>query len=88
MANIQINKYTTTETAVSYDLTVGKRDIFMSIKRDGSYLNVMCKNASHQAYQGTGRHFWGSRVLDQAKETYKSSEMRSALEFLRRERDL
>lgn len=78
---IQIISQSETEFAKYFDVQVGNKAIFLGYARRGT-LTVCVKNASHQAWKGMGRTFGG---FDEARNAYKSSEVKSAIDFVRSE---
>ena len=60
------------------NLTCGNKTAeIMTVTGNSNYVTVICKNASHKTWRGTGREF---PDLQKAAESYKSSEMKAMIE--------
>ncbi len=60
------------------ELATEKKAAFISFNKKKNYVNVICKNAAHQAYKGSGRHFWNG--WSDALAAYKSHDMKAMIE--------
>lgn len=55
------------------------------IRRSEMYVQVICRNAAHAVWRGSGKHFHGDNAWQQAIEAYKSSEMKELIRFAQQE---
>lgn len=71
------------EHGTSFELQAEKKAAYIYVS--SHYVQVICKNASHSVWRGAGKVFHGDNAWDQAKEAYKSSEMKAMIDFARGE---
>lgn len=70
---IQVTDQNETADAINFEMTAGKKTAYIRYQRELGYINVIVMNASHKAYRGGGRVFWGG--WQEAKDAYKSCEI-------------
>lgn len=80
--DIQITVTVYESGLVGYVLTSGKKQ--MSVTVSENYLNVLVHNAAHDAYRGSGKHFFSDARFDEASKAYKSSVAKEMIEEVRR----
>jgi hypothetical protein len=76
---IQIIDHTQENNSHYFELATEKKSAFIAFTPN--YINVICCNAAHKAYQGAGKcfhHGW-----DEALNAYKSADMKSMIECAR-----
>lgn len=74
--NIQINSDNAADGSREIETTVGSKRIYVGISSLG--VNVLCRNAAHRAWRGTGRFFDDFAA---AREGYKSGAMKAAIDY-------
>lgn len=74
---VLIQDFETIGDSIYIEITAGAKVASVVTNRELGTVRVLCKNASHRAYRGTGRIFpsW-----DEAIAGYKSAEMREIIE--------
>lgn len=82
MTTIMIINETKTETNIYTTMQINSKEIFVGSNLDGTYVNVLVKNASHKVFRGMGKHFHGQNAFDKALEAYKSSEVKTAIKHV------
>ncbi len=73
-----ITNRTQDERGISVEAFCGNKSAFIYIAKN--YISVVCNNASHRVFRGTGRMF---KNFDEALEAYQSSEMKNIIEAAR-----
>ena len=71
----QIESHSKDQHAEYFNLSHGNKSAFISFNNSGR-VNVLCKNASHEAYSGSGRFFDSAQ---DALDGYKSEPMRKMI---------
>lgn len=74
---VQIERINTAEHANYITATCGSKSAMVAINHDKTTVQVICKNAAHKAWRGSGRFF--DSVQD-AVDGYKSAEMKSMIQ--------
>jgi DNA-binding protein H-NS len=72
---IQITTANKTQDYFFFEATCGKKSA--SVYISDTFINVICKNASHRAWRGVGKTF---QTEEEAMEGYKSSEMKAIIQ--------
>jgi hypothetical protein len=72
---IQIITAKKTDNSFFFEATCGKKSA--SVYIGSSYINVLCKNASHRAWGGLGKTF---QTAEEAVAGYKTSEMKAIIQ--------
>ncbi len=75
---VQVISETKIENVKAFTLSCGKKESTVIITPN--YVSVCCKNISHKVWNGSGRVFHGSDGLAEARDSYKSGEMRAMIE--------
>ena len=75
MSTILITNESRTDRHAAVELTDGRKSVYIGLGRSGA-ITVCMLNASHRAWKGGGRTFWG---FDEARDAYKSAFMKSAI---------
>ena len=82
MSDMIILEEEKTEKTISIEVISGKREVHVSYNKGLGCVNVLCRNASHNAFRGAGRTFWGHmEAFTNAKNAYKSSDVKAAIEY-------
>jgi len=71
---VQITTANKSQNSFFFEATCGKKSASVFI--GDSYINVVCKNASHRAWGGMGKCF---ETIEQAIGAYKSNEMKTII---------
>ena len=71
---IQVIKQSNESNIIFFKLASEKKEAEICIDRNG--VNVLCLNASHKAYGGSGRYF---ENLESALEAYRSRDMKEMI---------
>ena len=75
--NIQIHSHEIENETSYFEMTSGKRSAHINYNRKTNCVNIVCKNASHSVWRGSGKYFWGG--WDEAIKGYKSAEMQAMI---------
>lgn len=79
---IMITSQSQSNGRVYFELSSGKKDVDISFHAELGMVNVLCKNAAHKAWKGTGRTFWS---FEEARAAYKSSDVKAMIDFVEAE---
>ena len=79
--NIMIQEKTEMSGTKYFTLSTDKKEAFIAFTESDNCVNVLCKNAMHKAWRGTGRFFWGG--WEEALAAYKSADMKAMIETAR-----
>lgn len=82
MQNVEIKSKEVYENGTGFTLQCGKKTGHFWL---GSFVNVVIENAAHKVWRGTGKTFHAPNHktgLLNARENYKSKEVRAMIDFL------